>query len=106
MKRARQRSAAAWLLLLAAAAALQLQPVANAATTSAAITTTTPNPYLSKHNIPYEGLLVLPARESPNDKFGLTLLKAQPVIDEAEEEAVRRNLVPEGWLNLRTYDSR
>ncbi|KAF8369247.1 hypothetical protein PRIPAC_87076, partial [Pristionchus pacificus] len=43
---------------------------------------------------------------SPNDKFGLTLLKAQPVIDEAEEEAVRRNLVPEGWLNLRTYDSR
>ncbi|GMT26317.1 hypothetical protein PFISCL1PPCAC_17614, partial [Pristionchus fissidentatus] len=90
-------AAAAAVWLLAAASLLQAQQ-------------TTVNPMWTKKftpaDLPFNGLLVLPREESSHDKFGLTLLKVQPVIDEAMEEAAKRKLLPEDfWLNLTIHDS-
>ncbi|GMR50985.1 hypothetical protein PMAYCL1PPCAC_21180, partial [Pristionchus mayeri] len=43
---------------------------------------------------------------SSNDKFGLTILKAFPVIDEAIDEVVKRGIMPPGWINVSQHDSR
>jgi hypothetical protein len=58
------------------------------------------------HRLPYNVILVLPSRESRNDEFGLTLGKAQPVIDIAYEDTVRLGRLPPGWMNITYHDSR
>ncbi|KAI6229014.1 Guanylate cyclase [Aphelenchoides fujianensis] len=55
---------------------------------------------------PHDVLVILPAKESHNDKFGLTIAKAMPVVDIAVEDVVRFGLVPPGWIRLRFEDSR
>lgn len=57
--------------------------------------------------LPFNTLLVLPARESNNDKFGLTMEKAKPVIDIAIEDVVKNGkMKTPNWMNLTYHDSR
>ncbi|KAK6024908.1 hypothetical protein OSTOST_09207 [Ostertagia ostertagi] len=58
------------------------------------------------HVLPYNILVVLPAKESNNDKFGLTIERARPVIDIAVEDVVRSGRMPPGWVNLTFWDDR
>lgn len=60
----------------------------------------------TNHRWPHDVLVILPAKESHNDKFGLTISKAMPVIDIAVEDVVRFGIVPPGWIRLRFDDSR
>ncbi|TKR95259.1 hypothetical protein L596_009450 [Steinernema carpocapsae] len=60
----------------------------------------------AKHKIPYNVLVVLPRFESNNDKFGLTMDKAKPVIDIAVEDLVDGGVMPSDWINLTYHDSR
>uniref|UniRef100_A0A7E4W5D8 ANF_receptor domain-containing protein n=1 Tax=Panagrellus redivivus TaxID=6233 RepID=A0A7E4W5D8_PANRE len=59
-----------------------------------------------QHILPYNMLLVLPQFESNNDKFGLTISKAKPVIDIAVEDVVTHGIMPQGWINISYHDSR
>ena len=59
-----------------------------------------------KHLIPYNVLIVLPDKESENDKFGLTIPKAKPVIDIAVEDVIKQGIMPYNWINLTYHDSR
>ncbi|VDM52928.1 unnamed protein product [Angiostrongylus costaricensis] len=58
------------------------------------------------HTLPYNILVVLPAKESNNDKFGLTIERARPVIDIAVEDVVKSGGMPPGWVNLTFWDDR
>ncbi|CAI4224224.1 unnamed protein product [Auanema sp. JU1783] len=58
------------------------------------------------HKLPYNVLVVLPAKESHNDKFGLTIEKARPVIDIAVKDIEYSGRMPPGWINLTYHDSR
>ncbi|KJH46344.1 hypothetical protein DICVIV_07586 [Dictyocaulus viviparus] len=58
------------------------------------------------HTLPYNILVVLPAKESNNDKFGLTIERARPVIDIAVEDVVKSGRMPAGWVNLTFWDDR
>lgn len=58
------------------------------------------------YKIPYNVILILPSRESSNEKFGLTSSKARPVIDIAIEDVVRAGIMPAGWINITYHDSR
>uniref|UniRef100_A0AC34QWG4 Receptor ligand binding region domain-containing protein n=1 Tax=Panagrolaimus sp. JU765 TaxID=591449 RepID=A0AC34QWG4_9BILA len=58
------------------------------------------------HFLPYNALVVLPQKESDNDKFGLTIPKAMPVIDIAVEDVVKQGIMPNNWINLTYHDSR
>ncbi|KAI1722162.1 receptor-type guanylate cyclase gcy-28 [Ditylenchus destructor] len=60
----------------------------------------------AKHQIPYNVIMILPGKESNNDKFGLTIDKAMPVIDIAIEDIVHSQIMPEGWINITYHDSR
>ncbi|KAI6203554.1 Guanylate cyclase [Aphelenchoides besseyi] len=60
----------------------------------------------SKRLWPFDVLIVLPAYESHNDKFGLTIAKAEPVVEIAVEDVVRLGILPDGWVRLRYEDSR
>lgn len=55
---------------------------------------------------PYHVLVVLPRYESDNDKYGLTIDKARPVIEIAAENAVASGYQPNEWIDLRYEDSR
>jgi hypothetical protein len=55
---------------------------------------------------PFHVLVVLPMYESIHDKFGLTIPKAQPVIEIAVDEIEARELLPKGWIQLRYEDSK
>lgn len=55
---------------------------------------------------PFDVLVVLPAFETLNDKYGLTIDKARPVIEYAVEEAVKKQYVPPNWIRLSYEDSR
>jgi hypothetical protein len=56
--------------------------------------------------LPYDVLVILPKYESDNDKFGLTIPKAMPVIDVAVEDTINKGLQPPGWIRLQYEDSR
>ncbi|KIH50162.1 hypothetical protein ANCDUO_19762 [Ancylostoma duodenale] len=58
------------------------------------------------HNLPYNVLVILPAKESNNDKFGLTIERARPVIDIAVQDVVQSGRMPPGWVNLTYWDDR
>lgn len=58
------------------------------------------------YKLPFNVILVLPSKESNNDKFGLTSTKARPVIDIAIEDVVKAGIMPEGWINITYHDSR
>lgn len=58
------------------------------------------------HKTPYNVLLILPEKESNNDKFGLTMEKAKPVIDIAIEDITKQGIMPTNWINLTYHDSR
>ncbi|VDO44246.1 unnamed protein product [Haemonchus placei] len=58
------------------------------------------------HTLPYNILVILPAKESNNDKFGLTIERARPVIDIAVEDVVKSGRMPPGWVNLTFWDDR
>lgn len=58
------------------------------------------------HRLPYNVILILPSRESDNDKFGLTSEKARPVIDISIEDIVFSGQMPNGWINITYHDSR
>ncbi|KHJ99449.1 hypothetical protein OESDEN_00558 [Oesophagostomum dentatum] len=58
------------------------------------------------HNLPYNVLVILPAKESNNDKFGLTIERARPVIDIAVQDVVQSGRMPPGWINLTYWDDR
>lgn len=62
------------------------------------------NKYL--HRLPYNVILILPSRESNNDKFGLTSEKARPVIDISIEDIILTGKMPNGWINITYHDSR
>jgi hypothetical protein len=49
--------------------------------------------------------VILPEFESENDKFGLTIDKARPVIDEAVEKTIQ-NGMPANWIRFRYEDER
>ncbi|KAL3087320.1 hypothetical protein niasHS_008639 [Heterodera schachtii] len=55
---------------------------------------------------PFNVILILPERESNNDKFGLTVGKVRPVIDIAIEDVIRHGTMPPGWINITYHDSR
>ncbi|CAD5206388.1 unnamed protein product [Bursaphelenchus okinawaensis] len=55
---------------------------------------------------PFDVLVVLPEKESENDKFGLTIDKARPVIEIAVEDVVRMGIQPQNWVKLDYKDSR
>uniref|UniRef100_A0A914P7J2 Receptor ligand binding region domain-containing protein n=1 Tax=Panagrolaimus davidi TaxID=227884 RepID=A0A914P7J2_9BILA len=59
-----------------------------------------------RHELPYHVILVLPAKESNNDKFGLTIEKARAVIDIAVEDVIKSGIMPKNWINLTVHDSR
>ncbi|KAK0422576.1 hypothetical protein QR680_007645 [Steinernema hermaphroditum] len=61
---------------------------------------------LYKQHMPFNVLVVLPAKESNNDKFGLTMDKARPVIDIAVEDIIKQGILPANWINLTYHDSR
>ena len=56
--------------------------------------------------MPFNVLLILPERESNNDKFGLTVSKVRPVIDIAIEDVIKHGTMPPGWINITYHDSR
>uniref|UniRef100_A0A915DX20 Receptor ligand binding region domain-containing protein n=1 Tax=Ditylenchus dipsaci TaxID=166011 RepID=A0A915DX20_9BILA len=58
------------------------------------------------HKLPYNVLLILPSKESENDKFRLTSAKAKPVIDIAIEDITISQILPPGWINITYHDSR
>lgn len=58
------------------------------------------------HRLPYNVILILPSRESDNDKFGLTSEKARPVIDISIEDIILTGQMPNGWINITYHDSR
>lgn len=51
-------------------------------------------------------ILILPEKESDNDKFGLTVPKVRPVIDIAIEDVIRHGTMPQNWINITYHDSR
>lgn len=59
-----------------------------------------------EHILPYNVVVVLPAKESPHDKFGLTIEKARPVIDIAVQDVTAAGIMPADWMNLTYHDSR
>lgn len=59
-----------------------------------------------EHRLPYHALLILPSKESNNDKFGLTIEKARAVIDIAVEDVIKAGIMPKNWINLTVHDSR
>jgi hypothetical protein len=58
------------------------------------------------HRLPYQVILVLPAKESIHNTFGLTVDKTRPVIDISVEDVVKAEILPPGWINLTYHDSR
>jgi hypothetical protein len=56
--------------------------------------------------LPFNVILILPERESNNDKFGLTVSKVRPVIDIAIEDVIKHGRMPPGWINITYHDSR
>ncbi|KAK6726108.1 hypothetical protein RB195_004427 [Necator americanus] len=58
------------------------------------------------HKLPYNILVILPAKESSNDEFGLTIERARPVIDIAVQDVVQSGRMPAGWVNLTYWDDR
>lgn len=55
---------------------------------------------------PFNVILILPEKESNNDKFGLTVAKVRPVIDIAIEAVERHETMRPGWINITYHDSR
>lgn len=64
------------------------------------------SPIRRQHQLPYNVIMILPGQESNNDKFGLTIRKAQPVIDIAIEDIEKSQIVPVNWINITYHDSR
>ncbi|VDM96594.1 unnamed protein product [Thelazia callipaeda] len=58
------------------------------------------------HNLPFNVLVVMPQKESNNDKFGITMLKARPVIDISVMDAIRSGKIGANFLNFTYHDSR
>lgn len=56
--------------------------------------------------MPFNVILILPERESNNDKFGLTVSKVRPVIDIAIDDVIKHGTMPPGWINITYHDSR
>ncbi|WKX87996.1 hypothetical protein Q1695_007980 [Nippostrongylus brasiliensis] len=97
--------ASTWLLLLTCFA-VSLHDVAPATPTTTTTTTNAVATSTRGHTLPYNILVVLPAKESNNDKFGLTIERARPVIDIAVEDVVKSGRMPPGWVNLTFWDDR
>ncbi|VDN50134.1 unnamed protein product [Dracunculus medinensis] len=68
---------------------------------STATTTTT-----TAHKLPFNVIVILPEKESCNDKLGLTLDKARPVIDISVMDVVKSGKLPKNFINFTYYDSR
>uniref|UniRef100_A0A914KGI9 guanylate cyclase n=1 Tax=Meloidogyne incognita TaxID=6306 RepID=A0A914KGI9_MELIC len=66
--------------------------------------------YLNNNKIseqlPFNVLLILPEKESNNDKFGLTIPKVRPIIDIAIENVIKYGTMPPNWINITYHDSR
>ena len=87
-------AAATALLVVGVAAALAQE------TQPAAASTGLSSPY------PFDALVILPAKFSNNDKFGLTIPLARPVMEIAVDDVVRLGIQPPGYLRLHFADSR
>lgn len=58
------------------------------------------------HQLPFNILVVLPEKESNNDKFGITMPKARPVIDISVADAIRSEKIGPNFVNFTYHDSR
>ncbi|MFH4981135.1 hypothetical protein AB6A40_007844 [Gnathostoma spinigerum] len=61
---------------------------------------------INGRRLPFNVILVLPAKESENDKFGLTMDKARPVIDIAVHDVIASGKMPANFINFTYHDSR
>uniref|UniRef100_A0A1I8ALP6 ANF_receptor domain-containing protein n=1 Tax=Steinernema glaseri TaxID=37863 RepID=A0A1I8ALP6_9BILA len=94
------------LLLLWASGADPPAPAAVAARQQQSLSPAERLAALYKDHLPFNVLVVLPFKESNNDKFGLTMEKARPVIDIAVEDIIAEGILPAKWINLTYHDSR
>ncbi|PAV90190.1 hypothetical protein WR25_17240 isoform B [Diploscapter pachys] len=56
--------------------------------------------------LPFNVLSVLPKEPSEYNRYGLLIDRARPVFDVAAEDVVKKNLMPEGWINFTFVDDR
>ncbi|VDK44858.1 unnamed protein product [Anisakis simplex] len=56
--------------------------------------------------LPFNVILVLPEKESNNDKFGITMDKAKPVVEISVEDVVKAGWMPRKFINFTYHDSR
>lgn len=61
---------------------------------------------INGNKLPFNVLLVLPEKESNNDKFGITMAKAKPVIDISVQDVVKSGRMPPDFINFTYHDSR
>ncbi|KHN79097.1 hypothetical protein Tcan_11167 [Toxocara canis] len=56
--------------------------------------------------LPFNVILVLPEKESNNDKFGITMDKAKPVVDISVQDVIKSGRMPPNFINFTYHDSR
>uniref|UniRef100_A0A915B3Z3 Guanylate cyclase n=1 Tax=Parascaris univalens TaxID=6257 RepID=A0A915B3Z3_PARUN len=61
---------------------------------------------INGNKLPFNMILVLPEKESNNDKFGITMAKAKPVIDISVQDVVKSGRMPPDFINFTYHDSR
>ncbi|VDK47114.1 unnamed protein product [Gongylonema pulchrum] len=61
---------------------------------------------INGHQLPFNILVVLPENESNNDKFGITMPKARPVIEISVMDAIRSGKIGSDFVNFTYHDSR
>lgn len=61
---------------------------------------------INGHTIPFSIAVVLPEKESNNDKFLITMPKARPVIDISVIDAINSGIIGPDYLQFTYYDSR
>lgn len=61
---------------------------------------------INGHKLPFNIVVVLPEKESNNDKFGITMPKARPVIEISVLDAIQSGKIADDFMNFTFHDSR